>query len=67
MASNYDHVKKLYRSRDDSMIGGVCGGIAKYLDIDSTVIRVIWILFSLFYLIGLLIYIILYFLVPLEP
>ena len=69
MASNYDHdsVKRLYRSRDDSMIAGVCGGIAKYLNLDSTLIRVIWVVFCLFYLVGVIIYIILYLMIPLEP
>ncbi|HEY47528.1 MAG: hypothetical protein AMJ88_06260 [Anaerolineae bacterium SM23_ 63] len=36
MASEY---KRLYRSRDDSMIAGVCGGLGEYFAIDPTVIR----------------------------
>lgn len=36
MASEY---KRLYRSRDDSMIAGVCGGLGEYFSIDPTVIR----------------------------
>jgi len=32
--------KKLYRSRDDRMIAGVCGGLAEYLDVDPTLVRV---------------------------
>ncbi|MFW9920013.1 MAG: PspC domain-containing protein [Candidatus Thorarchaeota archaeon] len=59
--------KRLYRSRTDHVISGVCGGIAKYTGIDTIVVRVIWIVFSLFYLIGLIVYIILWLLVPLEP
>ena len=34
--------KKIYKSRKDKKICGVCGGIAKYLDIDPTVVRLIW-------------------------
>ena len=34
--------KKLYRSRTDVKISGVCGGIAEYLGIDSTIVRVLW-------------------------
>ncbi len=34
--------KKLYRSENDKKIAGVCGGLAKFLKIDATVIRVIW-------------------------
>ena len=36
--------KKLYRSNTDKKIFGVCGGIAEYLNIDSTIIRLLWIL-----------------------
>ncbi len=36
-----DH-KKLYRSTKDKMISGVCGGLAEYLEIDSTVLRLLW-------------------------
>ena len=39
--------KKLYRSVNDKKIAGVCGGLAKYLNIDPTVIRVIWALIAL--------------------
>ena len=34
--------KKLYKSNDNKMIDGVCGGIAEYFDIDPTLARVIW-------------------------
>jgi phage shock protein C len=34
--------KKLYRSRKDRMISGVCGGIAEYLNIDSTLVRIVF-------------------------
>jgi phage shock protein C len=33
--------KRLYRSRDDRMIGGVCGGVARYFTLDPTLVRVI--------------------------
>lgn len=39
-------VKKLYRSRTDKMICGVCGGFGEYLNIDSTVVRVVWALLA---------------------
>lgn len=39
--------KKLYRSMMDKKLCGVCGGLGEYFDIDSTVIRVAWILFAL--------------------
>ncbi|MBU0511800.1 MAG: PspC domain-containing protein [Chloroflexi bacterium] len=40
MTNNY---KRLYRSRDDRMIAGVCAGLGKYFDIDPTLIRLIFI------------------------
>jgi phage shock protein C len=40
-------MKKLYRSTSNKMLGGVCGGIGEYLDVDPTIIRILWILFGL--------------------
>ncbi|MBS3132121.1 PspC domain-containing protein [Candidatus Woesearchaeota archaeon] len=34
--------KKLYRSKGNRMIAGVCGGIGEYFDVDPTVVRLIW-------------------------
>ncbi|MBT9176478.1 MAG: hypothetical protein DDT20_00797 [Firmicutes bacterium] len=39
--------KRLYRSRSQRMLGGVCGGLAEYLNTDPTVIRLLWVLFAL--------------------
>lgn len=36
--------KKLYKSKIDRKIAGVCGGIAEYLELDSTLIRLIWVI-----------------------
>ena len=59
---------RLYRSRDNKVLTGLAGGLAKYLGIDSTVIRILLILFE-FFTAGLLI--IIYFIaalfVPKEP
>ena len=59
--------KKLYRSRYDKKLAGVCGGLAQYLNMDPTVVRVIWLLISLFVGAGLLAYIILALVIPEEP
>ncbi|KKG25473.1 PspC domain-containing protein, partial [Methanosarcina sp. 2.H.T.1A.15] len=40
-------MKKLYRSKKNRIIAGVCGGIGEYLDVDPTLIRLLWALFSL--------------------
>ena len=59
--------KRLYRSRDERMILGVCGGIAEYFDVDPTLIRLIAVLTLFFACTGILIYIILTIIMPLEP
>lgn len=56
----------LYLSDTDKKIGGVCGGLAKFLDINVTIIRVIWLIALLCYGTGLLLYIILWIAVPRE-
>ncbi len=58
--------KKLYRSRSDRMISGVCGGLAKYFDIDPTIVRIIAVLSIFASGVGILAYIILAIVVPLE-
>lgn len=50
--------KKLYKSNTDSKIFGVCGGIAEYLDVDSTIVRLAFVFFALFIGSGILAYII---------
>ena len=59
--------KKLYRSRDNSVIGGVCGGIAEYFNIDSTLVRVATFLLVFFGGLSLWVYIILWIVLPLRP
>lgn len=59
--------KRLYRSRDEKIIGGVAGGLAEYLDIDVTLIRVLWVLVTLLGGSGLLAYVIMWIIVPMEP
>ena len=59
--------KKLYRIKQGKQLAGVCGGIAEYLNIDPTVIRLLWVLVSLFAGAGLLAYIICAFVLPEKP
>ncbi len=59
--------RRLERSMYDNKIAGVCGGIAKFLDMDSTVVRLIYVLLTLFSCFsGVLVYIILLFIMPKE-
>ena len=56
--------KKIFRSIDDYMIAGVCGGLADYFKIDSSLIRIIFVLLILSGGSGILIYFILWLVVP---
>ena len=59
--------KKLYKSRKNRVIDGVCGGIGEYFNIDPTIIRVIWIILVLCVGTGILAYIICMILIPSMP
>ena len=58
---------RLYRSRDERMIWGVCGGLGKYFNVDPTVVRLVAVLTLFFGLTGALVYVILAIVVPPEP
>ncbi|MEJ8554571.1 PspC domain-containing protein [Tepidibacter sp. Z1-5] len=58
--------KKVYRSLDDKVLTGVCGGLAKYFDIDSTIVRVLWILAFFAGGLGIFAYIICAVIIPQE-
>ena len=59
--------KKLYRSRSDKKIAGVCAGLAQYLGVDVTIIRLLVVLLTLFVGGGLIAYIICALVIPEEP
>ena len=59
--------KKLYRSKSDRVLVGVCGGIAEYFNIDPTVVRVIWGVASIFAFAGVIAYIVCAFVIPEKP
>jgi phage shock protein C len=59
--------KRLYKSRSEKKLAGVCGGIAKYFDTDPTLIRLAWVIFSLAGGCGILAYIIAAIIMPNEP
>jgi len=60
-------MNRLYRSRTDAKIAGVCSGLAQYFDIDPVIIRLIWVLFVFLGGAGIITYIIAWIIVPLEP
>lgn len=55
---------RLTRSKSNAIIGGVCAGLANYFGWDATLMRVVWILLFLFAGTGLLLYIILWIIMP---
>lgn len=59
--------KKLYRIRQGKIISGVCGGIAKYFDIDPQIVRLLCAALVAAYGSGLLVYILFVIFVPKEP
>ena len=59
--------KRLYRSRTERRLAGVCGGVADYLAVDPTLVRIIWVLFGFAGGPGILLYIIMAAVVPEEP
>lgn len=60
-------LKKLYRSRNDRMIAGVCGGLAKYFGIDSTIVRIAAFLLIVPGGLSIWVYIAMALIIPLEP
>jgi phage shock protein C len=59
-------IKRVYRSRTDRMIGGVCAGMAKYFNMDPVMMRLIWVI-MLCMGFGFLAYIVAWIIIPLEP
>jgi len=59
-------MKRLYRSKKSRMIAGICGGIGEYFDIDPTLVRIIYVIVSVFSIAfpGILVYLILWVIIP---
>ena len=58
---------RLYRSRRVKVLGGVAGGLAQYFNIDPIIVRILFVVFTLMHGMGLVLYIILWIVVPEEP
>ncbi len=58
--------KRLYRSRKERQLAGVCGGVADYLGVDPTLVRLLWVIFALAGGPGVLLYVIMAAIVPEE-
>ncbi len=62
-----DQTKHLYRSRSNKTLAGICGGIAEYFGFDATIVRLLWVVLTLFGGSGILLYVIAYFVMPVNP
>lgn len=60
-------MKRLYRSDTDRRIGGVCGGLGEFFDKDPTLFRILFVVVSLFCGFGIVLYLIMWLIVPLQP
>lgn len=61
-------MNKLYRSKKNKIIAGICGGIGEYFKIDPTLVRLLWLLISVMSMgAGLVAYIIAWIIIPEEP
>jgi len=60
-------IKKLYRSERDRKIAGVCGGIGEYFDVDSSLLRLLWLILVLLGGVGVVAYIIAMIIIPKNP
>ncbi len=59
--------KKLMRSVTDKKIGGVCAGFADHLDLDVTIVRLVWLLLAIFTGVGFIAYLVAWIVMPLAP
>ncbi|TKJ39151.1 hypothetical protein CEE37_11700 [candidate division LCP-89 bacterium B3_LCP] len=60
--------KRLFRSKDQRVISGLCGGLGEHFKIDPTIVRILWILFGITsFGFAVLLYVILIFAIPEEP
>ena len=58
---------RLYRSRENAMLAGVCGGIGEYFDIDPTIVRLAWVILGFCGGVGLWAYVIAAVIIPQRP
>ena len=62
-----DPSEKLYRSRTDRQVAGVCGGLAEHFNLDPTLIRVLFVLLAVLGGSGVILYVAMWIIVPKEP
>ncbi|MEM2954972.1 MAG: PspC domain-containing protein [Candidatus Nanoarchaeia archaeon] len=62
-----EKIRRLYRSGKDKILGGVCGGLGEYFGVDPVLIRILWVLLTLIWGFGIILYIICWIIIPRNP
>jgi phage shock protein C len=61
-------MKRLYRSRKDRILGGICGGLGEHIDVDPSIIRLVWVVATLLSLgTGTIVYLAAWIIIPESP
>ena len=60
-------IRRIYRSRKNRMLGGVCGGIAEYFEIDPVLVRLLFVLLLFMGFSGIIIYLVAWLIIPESP
>ena len=65
---HFVYMKRLYRSKKEQMLGGICGGLAEYIEVDPSIIRLIWVVLIVFsWGLFILVYIAAWIIIPESP
>ena len=59
-------IKRLYRSTKDRLLGGICSGLGQYFNVDANIVRLIWVTISFFWPDAILVYLIMWIIIPKE-
>jgi phage shock protein C len=60
-------IRRLYRSGKERILGGVCGGIAEYFEVDPVLVRLLWVLMTLMWGAGIIMYLVAWIIIPRNP
>jgi phage shock protein C len=73
LSSHYHFVymKRLYRSRKERMLGGICGGLGEHIDVDPAIIRMVWVVITVITILcfgfGIIVYLLAWIIIPESP
>lgn len=66
--SDNSKIKRLYRSKKDKVLGGICGGLGEYFEIDPVLIRILWVILTVLSVgAGIIAYLICWIIIPQKP